>query len=626
MASQVASVSADAAPSSPPTASPSDTSQCPTSTTRDYVKSSAVWGAIHVVPEDSTKVFCTLCEKKLARGDGSTGNLNKHMKQVHPEEWKLLQSGQPLPGRPATQNQIDRAFLKLPPCTPSAVRQAIVNFLVSGYHSMETVEEPAFQHLIKLINPSVEIPSDTTARRDVLALYEQRKEKVKSILARVEHVSITCDVWTSPNKRSVLGVTVHFVEGAELRSFPLVYHELQGSHTGEAIAEAIIDIVKDHGIDGKLVAIACDNASNMDVAVNLVDQRLPAFEGHRVRCMAHVLHLAVMDLLNVHKPFFKRVKSFVKHTKSGHVMLGAWRDACKAINKEPNLLVTSCKTRWGSSRDMTAGMVEYRQAVNFLVSQLSDLEKLAWTFQDSEWDMMSTLLELLGPFQTYTEEVGAEKNCTINKVIALYDFAFAKLNAFKDHEVLGVGVRAALAKLRKYTEALPTIYYVAMVLDPTYKIKYFAHASSIGLKGQEFALKAVKDYMLLYGYTPAETASPTVPAPAPTSALSAHMHKRIRVDSPVSRDELTLYLEEALAPANTDPLAYWALAQLRFGTLAKVAFKVLGIPASSVPCERFFSQGRHAVDDFKHRKNVDMLCAEVCLKGWSKLPELQATQ
>ena len=64
-----------------------------------------------------------------------------------------------------------------------------------------------------------------------------------------------------------------------------------------------------------------------------------------------------------------------------------------------------------------------------------------------------------------------------------------------------------------------------------------------------------------------------------------------------SLDELDYYLDfrrTPLALRNSDPLLWWQQQQIQFPILSKLARKYLGIPATSVPSERLFSDaGNH---------------------------------
>ena len=66
-------------------------------------------------------------------------------------------------------------------------------------------------------------------------------------------------------------------------------------------------------------------------------------------------------------------------------------------------------------------------------------------------------------------------------------------------------------------------------------------------------------------------------------------------------------------------LQWWKTNEGRFPKLARVARKYAGMPATSAPSERIFSQGRHLINDFRHRLRPDLLNALLTLKSWYEL-------
>ena len=53
-------------------------------------------------------------------------------------------------------------------------------------------------------------------------------------------VSLTLDLWTSPNRFSFLGITVHWIDDNwQLHTNLLDFKHLKGSHSGENLAETV---------------------------------------------------------------------------------------------------------------------------------------------------------------------------------------------------------------------------------------------------------------------------------------------------------------------------------------------------------------------------------------------------
>jgi hypothetical protein len=86
----------------------------------------------------------------------------------------------------------------------------------------------------------------------------------------------------------------------------------EGSHTGEKMGETLISVLKEFGIESKILTVTVDNVSNNDtiVAYLLIKGILKDAECH-IRCFAHFLNLAVKDAL-VEVPSISNLRNVVK--------------------------------------------------------------------------------------------------------------------------------------------------------------------------------------------------------------------------------------------------------------------------------------------------------------------------
>lgn len=109
------------------------------------------------------------------------------------------------------------------------------------------------------------------------AWYGIEKDKAKQELRAVDYVAITADGWSSVAQDHYLTVTVHYIMEADLREKVLHTRAVYISQTGQAVAEAIDDILEDFGVKSKVIA-------NMDVAMKKMQvMKMP--------CFAHTLNV-----------------------------------------------------------------------------------------------------------------------------------------------------------------------------------------------------------------------------------------------------------------------------------------------------------------------------------------------
>ena len=105
---------------------------------------------------------------------------------------------------------------------------------------LRTVERDGFLRFCKIVTPLYKIPSRRTLTRMLDDKFEILSEMVQTSISAAEYYSLTADVWTDTcNNRSFLGMTVHFLEGIQFKSFALVARPLEGSHTKDYLAAEI---------------------------------------------------------------------------------------------------------------------------------------------------------------------------------------------------------------------------------------------------------------------------------------------------------------------------------------------------------------------------------------------------
>jgi hypothetical protein len=191
------------------------------------------------------------------------------------------------------------------PYSDERFRDWLLNWIVSEAMPFTAIEAPSFRMLLRLLKPDVPLPSATSLRRDLDLGYQHAFKRMRSLLHDAPgKLSFTVDGWTSPNMQPFLGITAHWVDSEwRLREALLDFAPLSGSHSGEYLASVFIAACDRFVVLPKILAITTDNASANDVFIRRVEEvcadRGIAFSkrnGH-VRCAAHVLNIAVQELL-----------------------------------------------------------------------------------------------------------------------------------------------------------------------------------------------------------------------------------------------------------------------------------------------------------------------------------------
>lgn len=183
-------------------------------------------------------------------------------------------------------------------------QRRIVRWLISANLPFRTVEHPYLRDIFSYLNSSVDIQQANLSEKTVHALVVREFERHKDAVARTLQespglVHLIFDGWTSRNRLSLYGVSAVFRdEESTPHKIVLGLPEMNDRHTGENVAEAVLDVIRDYGIEEKIGYFTVDNATVNDAALKVIGWKLGfPWEERRVRCFGHIINLVVRALL-----------------------------------------------------------------------------------------------------------------------------------------------------------------------------------------------------------------------------------------------------------------------------------------------------------------------------------------
>lgn len=186
----------------------------------------------------------------------------------------------------------------------------MTRWIVTGSQPFTEIENEEFQDMLIYLKPALQghlVQSDAIRDRVLsnAGVLRQGTRKYLSTLPGV--LAIACDGWTSSNRVAFLAITGSWItRDWRLEETLLDFVELQGAHDGQNMANAVASVVTELGIGEKLIALVSDNASSNGTLVRHLsttlrrttpNTRWDGEKGH-IRCLAHIIHLSVMSLLD----------------------------------------------------------------------------------------------------------------------------------------------------------------------------------------------------------------------------------------------------------------------------------------------------------------------------------------
>lgn len=153
----------------------------------------------------------------------------------------------------------------------------------------------------------------------------------QAMLEGLSDVHVSFDGWTSPNDYSIISVNAHFIDKqGKRRTERLAFRRILGEHTGDNIAAALLAVIREWSLEGRVGCFIADNASNNDPAIDMVlktlypNMSVKQRKARRLRCLGHITNLVAKAMLlgrgggkamkelerNIEKGAFEKVEAF----------------------------------------------------------------------------------------------------------------------------------------------------------------------------------------------------------------------------------------------------------------------------------------------------------------------------
>lgn len=308
---------------------------------------------------------CSIRPKKYAYKNG-TRVIKEHLKNAHGKVDIVSIEIDPAMQRNRNIEQMFRLAHQIPAeqqidfevghLDRETFKLLLVPWLASNCMTFRIVDSDAFRQFLHFVNPAAAkmLPlSHKTLCKWSMTVWEQMKQKIKHQLSdSATSIRLTVDAWSSPNSLGVLAVVAHHITQQGQRQHVLIgVREIFGAHSGENFAAIVHTVLKEYDISANLGFIVADNATSNDTLCKELAKMIRQTgsvvwnpDMHRLRCIAHIIQLAVAAFLNRHHE-----ESMKESRESdGNWDLTArgrarWR-LCGAIGKLHNIVVYITRT------------------------------------------------------------------------------------------------------------------------------------------------------------------------------------------------------------------------------------------------------------------------------------------
>ncbi|KAM4064821.1 ribonuclease H-like protein [Hirsutella rhossiliensis] len=400
-----------------------------------------------------------------------------------------------------------------------------------------------------------------------------KKQQLKEDLQRSRsRISISFDLWTSPNPYAILGVVAMWIDATgKRRSTVLGMRRVHGEHSGENLGSTVLELLTEYDIGGDQIGyFMLDNASSNDTAVEFILKELcpwmkPQQRRHRrLRCLGHIVNLCCQAFL--------MGRNYGQHWFELEKIELALKDFFAAT-----MLAEGNKTSladWFSTLDCLLREINETKDHYHDIHEEDDDDNFTWRYLQ--------VVQMLRGQTYYAAQV-------LNP--------YRKWAWFRQEWVL----QGDEGRQKWYESAQLA---VKQLWETEYKGKY-----------------------------PVEALPPPVRKDKdPDPAFDRQReHKRIRIDGPAAATDLyeqyistdRLHDEEA---GCDEAIAYWLSRYDSQRDLARFALDLFAVSPMSDECERLFSSAKLGIVDRRGRLKADIIEACECLRAWYGKPRAEDSE
>lgn len=177
---------------------------------------------------------------------------------------------------------------KIAPILKKKLDLAAIQCILDDGHAFGMFRRPGMQQFLDVLLPGYHGPTRKTVKNHLRQLYKQHRSSLRDQFEKIEHLSLTLDLWRNSRRTYFLVITAHYYDDAmEYKSVIISFRRFPGRHLGKRLESFIMKEIKKLNIGSKLTSVTTDSGSDVKAATS--NNRF----GTRFPCMAHDINLTI---------------------------------------------------------------------------------------------------------------------------------------------------------------------------------------------------------------------------------------------------------------------------------------------------------------------------------------------
>lgn len=378
--------------------------------------------------------------------------------------------------------------------------------------------------------------------------FEQMQENLKQILLKNESkIAFTLDGWSFKKNKSFYGITCHFINNEwNLISTALDFKPSNGNHAGLDIAKIFYEVISHFELSEKIGGIVLDNVSANSTFVaefgKILRDKNIDFEvnDQHFRCLAHIINLAVQDVLklmgigvkvskindlesqeddhdeedefsfesdeetsedNEIAGIVNKIRKLLIKIRNSESLTNKLKSCSTVYEQKFKKPVIDSKIRWNTTHDM----LEYSHEMRQPLDALCDFHLKSLKLTSEEWEFVEKIVDFLRDFKIVSEKISGESYVTLPDAVTAFNQLLDKMEneSFeldnKEYrndvdEQLILAFQKGRDKLLKHYRKMNWIYCISLLLD----LRIKSNGLNATSWGRELKGETIKKFKFLY--------------------------------------------------------------------------------------------------------------------------------